>query len=199
MALTTALERDMISVRQAIARLSSIKLGPTSTPTFGSLVLTSSLGVASGGTGASSLTDHSLLVGSGTDAVTALGVATNGQLPIGSTGADPVLKTLTEGAGISITNGAGSITVAVDGLLEDLDTLGANSADSEFIVGTGAGVLAWESGDTARTSLGLGTGNTPEFAGATLTAFSGLVYATGGVLSAGSLYVPEYGALSILD
>jgi len=112
MALTTSLERDMISVRQAIARLSSIKLGPTSTPTFGSLALTSSLGVASGGTGASSLTDHSLLVGSGTDAVTALGVATNGQLPIGSTGADPVLKTLTEGAGISITNGAGSITIA---------------------------------------------------------------------------------------
>ena len=42
-------------------------------------------------------------------------MATNGQLPIGSTGADPVLATLTAGTGISITNGAGSITIASSG------------------------------------------------------------------------------------
>jgi hypothetical protein len=36
--------------------------------------------------------------------------------------------------------------------------------DSDFIVGTGAGVMALESGNTARTSLGLGTGNSPQFA-----------------------------------
>jgi hypothetical protein len=58
------------------------------------------------------LTNHSLLVGAGTATITNLGVATNGQLPIGSTGADPVLATLTAGGGISITNGAGSITIA---------------------------------------------------------------------------------------
>ena len=46
--------------------------------------------VADGGTGASTLTDHGILLGSGTAAITPLGVATNGQLPIGSTGADPV-------------------------------------------------------------------------------------------------------------
>jgi hypothetical protein len=57
------------------------------------------------------LTDHSLLVGSGTSTITSLGVATDGQLPIGSTGANPVLATLTAGAGITITNGAGSITI----------------------------------------------------------------------------------------
>jgi hypothetical protein len=40
---------------------------------------------------------------------------TNGQIPIGSTGAAPVLGTISAGTGISITNGAGSITVAVTG------------------------------------------------------------------------------------
>jgi len=41
-------------------------------------------------------------------------------------------------------------------VLDDLNTLGAVEADGEFLVGTGAGVLDWESGATARTSLGLG-------------------------------------------
>jgi len=71
---------------------------------------------------------------------------------------DHTSVTLTAGTGLT---GGGDIssnrTFAVDGLLEDLDTLGANSADSEFLVGTGAGALAWESGATARTSLGLGS------------------------------------------
>jgi hypothetical protein len=57
------------------------------------------------------LTAHSLYVGNGTSAPTALGVATDGQLVIGSTGADPALATLTAGAGISITNASGSITI----------------------------------------------------------------------------------------
>jgi hypothetical protein len=71
--------------------------------------------VAKGGTGAASLTDHGLLIGSGTGAVTALGVASNGQLPIGSSGADPVLATLTGTTDhISVTNGAGSITLDLD-------------------------------------------------------------------------------------
>jgi len=50
-------------------------------------------------------------------------------------------------------------------VLDDLNTTGANAADSEFLVGTGAGALAWESGATALTSLGLGTGDTPQFNG----------------------------------
>ena len=80
--------------------------------------------------------------------------------------------TLTQGAGMaamgSVSLGS-SVTVAVDGVLEDLDTLGAASADGEFIVATGAGAFAYESGNTARTSLGLGTGNSPQFTGLTLT------------------------------
>lgn len=70
--------------------------------------------VAKGGTGLATITDHGIMLGSGTGAVTPLGVATNGQLPIGSTGADPTLATLTDTANqITVTNGAGSITLSI--------------------------------------------------------------------------------------
>tara|TARA_A100001015_G_C15040758_1_gene739514 strand:+ start:2452 stop:3849 length:1398 start_codon:yes stop_codon:yes gene_type:complete len=42
-------------------------------------------------------------------------------------------------------------------VLDDLNTLGAPESDGQFIVATGAGAFAYESGDTVRTSLGLGT------------------------------------------
>lgn len=57
------------------------------------------------------LTNHSVLIGAASNGITSLAL-TNGQLAIGSTGADPTAATLTAGAGISITNGAGTITVA---------------------------------------------------------------------------------------
>jgi|2_EtaG_2_1085320.scaffolds.fasta_scaffold05430_2 hypothetical protein len=47
------------------------------------------------------------------------------------------------------------ITLAT--VLEDLNTLGAPASDGEFIVATGAGAFAYESGATVRTSLGLGS------------------------------------------
>lgn len=73
---------------------------------------------------------------------------------------------LTAGAGLAITTDASNdaITFATDGVLEDLDTLGAASADGEFIVATGAGAFAYESGNTARTSLGLGNASAVTFA-----------------------------------
>jgi microcystin-dependent protein len=72
------------------------------------------LPVAKGGTGAATLTDHGILLGSGTSAVTPLGAATNGQIPIGSTGADPVLATITGTANqITSTAGAGTITLSI--------------------------------------------------------------------------------------
>lgn len=70
--------------------------------------------VSKGGTGAATLTDHGLLVGSGTDAVTPLAAATNGQIPIGSAGADPVLAEITGTANqVTVTNGAGTITLSL--------------------------------------------------------------------------------------
>lgn len=48
----------------------------------------------------------------------------------------------------------GSDVQAFGAVLDDLNTLGAAATDGEIIVATGAGVFAYESGATARTSLG---------------------------------------------
>ena len=69
--------------------------------------------VANGGTGLATITDHGILLGSGTGAITPLGVAANGKIPIGSAGADPVLAEITGTANqIISTPGAGSITLS---------------------------------------------------------------------------------------
>jgi hypothetical protein len=59
---------------------------------------------------------------------------------------------------------AGGITGAKmnNAIFADLE-IGAPSADGEMIVATGAGAFQYESGATLRTSLGLGTGDSPEF------------------------------------
>ena len=63
---------------------------------------------------ADTVTQHSVLVGGSSNAITSIAL-TNGQLAIGSTGADPSAATLTAGTGVSITNGAGSITINATG------------------------------------------------------------------------------------
>lgn len=68
--------------------------------------------VSKGGTGLATITDHAVMVGSAAGAVTPIAMNTNGMLLIGSNGADPVAATLTQGSGITITNGAGTITIA---------------------------------------------------------------------------------------
>ena len=100
-----------------------------------------------------------------------ISISTNlGQAAVVADADDDTLS-IAEGAGLAITTNAGSdlITFAVDGPLEDLDTLGAASADGEFIVATGAGAFAYESGATVRNSLGLGTAANPTFANLTLS------------------------------
>ena len=72
------------------------------------------IGVAFGGTGVSTLTDGGVLIGSGTGAITALTVGTNGQLLIGSTGADPVFATLNCADYLTCTTGAGTLEIDVD-------------------------------------------------------------------------------------
>lgn len=78
----------------------------TSTP------VTYPISAANGGTGVSSPTAHTIPVAEGASAFNFLGPLTNGQVLIGSTGSDPVPATLTAGAGISIANAAGSITIS---------------------------------------------------------------------------------------
>jgi len=76
--------------------------------------------VGKGGTGAATLTDHGILLGSGTGALTPLGVASNGQIPIGSAGADPVVNEIDGTANqIIVINGAGTITLSAP---QDLHT-----------------------------------------------------------------------------
>lgn len=57
-------------------------------------------------------TNHCLQVGNATGSLTSLAAATDGQIPIGSTGVDPVIATITAGTNITITNGPGSITIS---------------------------------------------------------------------------------------
>lgn len=78
-------------------------------------------------------TNHAIQLGNASGSLTSLGVATNGQLPIGSTGADPILATLTAGNNITITNGAGSITIDANGGGE-LAITALTSADSTYTV-----------------------------------------------------------------
>ena len=93
--------------------------------------VTGTLGVTNGGTGLAATTANQLLYSSATNTIAGVATAnsatlatnssgvpawtgsmTNGQVLIGSTGATPVLATLTAGANITITNSAGGITIA---------------------------------------------------------------------------------------
>lgn len=65
---------------------------------------------------APTVTQHGVVIGDANNEIKSTAALTNGQLAIGSTGADPSPATLTAGAGITITNGAGSITVAAVGV-----------------------------------------------------------------------------------
>lgn len=70
---------------------------------------------SAGGTGVANPTAHTLPVAEGSSNFNFLGPLTNGQLLIGSTGVDPVAATITAGANVSVSVGAGSITIAATG------------------------------------------------------------------------------------
>jgi hypothetical protein len=98
--------------------------------TSGGIVYFSS---SSGWASSALLTHYGLIYGGGSGgSPVALGAATNGQLVIGSTGVAPVLSTLTAGQGITVTNGAGTITISsspkVCGITSTSDQISSTTA-----------------------------------------------------------------------
>ncbi len=182
---------------------------------FDTLTLTNALGVVSGGTGAATLTDGGVLLGSGTGAITATAVLADSEMLVGDGTTDPVLEsgaTLRTSVGVgtgdspqftAVNIGAATDTtvarvsagvISVEGntvftlggtdlIVGDGGTgastftdggvlLGSGAgaitatavlADGEFLVGDGTTDPALESGATLRTSIGVGTGDSPEF------------------------------------
>ena len=153
-----------------------------------SLSLGTALPVGSGGTGASTLTNGGVLLGSGTGAVTPLARLTAGQVVIGSTTGDPVNATLTGGSGIAITEGDGSITIAADGLGAGTVTNIATAGNVNGLTLTGGpitttgtitlgGTLA-NIANSALTNDSVTIGSTEVDLGETVTTFTGLTSVT---------------------
>ena len=130
------------------------------------LQLTADLAVTEGGTGASTLLDHGVLVGSGTAAVEGLTVGVNGYLLVGATGADPAFAELTSTGGtIAVTGGANTLNIESNpGVLwsESTGTTQAMSIGNGYIANNVAPVVftlpaTAAVGNVIRVS-GLGTG-----------------------------------------
>lgn len=106
-----------------------------------SLFSVTPLPASQGGTGLSSPAAHSLLVTNGSSAFTALGTASNGQIPIGSIGSNPVLANITSTGGtIDITNGPGSINLELAGGSIAVDSFSPDSG-TDPVVPTVAGLV----------------------------------------------------------
>ena len=198
--LVTVNDGEWSKVRRNFQRLGGPLFGPSAETTFASVTITGltasefvftdadkalssvnvPLTVPYGGTGLDTITDHGILLGSATGAITPLAAATNGQLPIGSTGADPVLATLSAGEGIDITNAAGSITI----LGEDATSANKGIASfdaTDFTVTTG-NVVINDAGINHDSTTGFVADEHVAHTGVTLTAGKGL--SGGGDISA---------------
>ena len=128
-------------------------------PIFGNLTTLSGLIIGNGTDAVSALdlTAHSVLVGNSTSAPTQLTVGTDGQMLLGSTGADPVFATLgtANGSGLSATAGAGSLSLALNLVEGSGISLTPSGSDTSITIAvTGAG-LAW-SAVTGATTLAAG-------------------------------------------
>ena len=89
------------------------------------------LSVANGGTGATTLTDGGILLGSGTSAITAMSVLADGSIIVGDGATDPVELA-------AFTSSTGTLKHEKGGVEADISAI----ADGGIVVGTGAGTMA---------------------------------------------------------
>ena len=168
---------------------------------------TGTLAVNRGGTGAATFTDGGVLLGSGTGAITATAVLGDGVILIGDASGDPTTLDVGSSSGITVLGtvatgvwqgtdvgvaygGTGVSTLTDGGVLLGSGT-GAITpmavlADSEMIVGDGSGDPVAESGATLRTSIGVGTGDSPQFTGLTVSGTGASALDVGGGINAGT-------------
>ena len=149
--------------------------------------------VADGGTGVSTLTDGGVLLGSGTGAITAMSVLGDGEIIVGDASGDPialdvgsssaitVLGTVATGTweatDVAVAHGGTGVSTLTDGGVLLGSGTGAITAmavlaNGEMIVGDGTTDPVAESGTTLRTSIGVGTGDSPQFTGVNVGAAS---------------------------
>mgnify|MGYP003626901758 CR=1 FL=1 len=123
-----------------------------------SLTLTTDLAVADGGTGASSLTDGGVLLGSGTGAITAMAVLTDGQMIVGDGTGDPVAEsgaTLRSSIGVDAAGTDNSTNVTLAGSLDYLTLSGQEITRGAIVLTTDVtGTLPIANGGTNATSAG---------------------------------------------
>jgi len=151
---------------------------PVFTDASKNLVSTGTLAADQGGTGAATLTDGGVLLGSGTAAVTALGVLPDGSIIVGDGATDPV---------------------ALAAFSSSTGTLKVGNGGTGLASGTSGGVLAYSAAGTlvssaALAQYGIVLGGGAGFAPATLAASAN----TGApLLSAGNAANPAYGPLNL--
>ncbi len=138
---------------------------------------TGTLKVANGGTGASTLTNGGILLGSGTSAVTATAVLANGEMVVGDGTTDPVLESgatlrtsIGVGTGDSVTFNA--LTLTTDLTVANGGTGASTLTDGGTLIGSGTGAItALGQGTNGQIVIG-STGVDPVLA--TITAGSGI-------------------------
>ena len=130
--------------------------------------LSDTVTVGKGGTGATTLTDGGVLLGSGTGAITALAVLGDGEMIVGDGTTDPVAE-----SGSTLRRSIGCDAAGTDNST-DVTLANTNylSISGQAITGSTIPVANGGTGATSATSacsnLGVGTEDTPTFAGASI-------------------------------
>ena len=143
----------LASALAGVASISATSPLAVSASTGSVTVSTGTIPVSKGGTGATSLTDGGVLLGSGTGAVTAMGVLSDGQMIVGDGTTDPVAEsgaTLRTSIGLgsiatqasdSVSISGGSITGITDLVVADGGTGASSLTDGGVLLGSGTGAI----------------------------------------------------------